>query len=1818
MHSKNREEMKKLSIYLGSLTLLFVLMVSFVQAQNIPQANKNYTIEEVYDENGVVISYIQTYTDKLGRPEQVQRKDLEDANVIVQQSIYDQFGRPALTTLAAPAYTTVTDNYLSSFMRNAAGNNYGINDFDLVPDDGSTGEQFNPNTVNAGTKGTLGWYYSNNNNEEAYVPFSAHPYLRSVYADNLRQNSHVSALAGEDLKMGSGHEKKIYLVEQGKELQYITGLEEPVFKSLNVDPEGLVQITYTNALGNVLAQCYSGLDMGACSSQVVRHQIQFKNERALEKSFVEVHIADNANSSLKLIKNALFTDNYTYCDPYPEEATILFVLEDLLTGKKLVEGVDYSVNASTGLVSFQQNYVNTDRFLKVSVKHSNSYIECVQKYTDLPFPLQTVEVSTDYSNWTLYRYNNNQQLIAKYPPSAVDCWSNAGQGPLPTTYDSEEGWIAATEEECNVSETPVSLASTTFDNFDYNSNSGEYKFKLNFLAFARDFPSCITPPSCDYFSFSNSSANMTGQVGGGNEFHHNFEEQDPIESTYPDGYEEDMMFGGVMKAVFEQENSYEQVSLEETPEESAFGTLYQQYGGAGSFSSEHLFPYSSYQNTYNRPQRMGGSIPAGGNSGDGDLSQQAFAQWLNDVLGKLYTQEDWDAYCRNTSLSCNDGRMNCDETGIDAGGHCATQPCNSTYHEWKRRGSFKLTLRSEGDRRDGGGWEPVALLSDNYNDAYAKIADETPTTTRDYIFTLEYDCACNYLLKFEDGPTDMYGVLDQQFLSTYKKVRFRLSDVKYAQDHGGYLSLYYPVDFSNTTGDNVYQVLGRGIGLEFNGRLEQEVGFVAPTHTESAKTAYTYNDQGQLSTESSPDEGTKEYYYDEFHRLQYWRTAEQTAANQFSYLVYDDLGRIEERGVLSSASLPSQPLSNYTRSEQHFIEYDKMGTGFPVSDPKYANYEHNFLKGKVSKTSNDKSSTWYGYDQRGRLKWTMQYINDLAKYFTINYFYHQNGNVFMVAYQLEEGGTEMLIHRYSYDANARLIKVETSEDNANFTEHAEYSYYQHGPLKRVEMGNDLQGIDYVYTINGWLKSINNPVLGSRDPGKDGESGSPNVAFEQDIFGMSIDYFRHDYVRDGTGIQSYSEHYYEPLFNPTTGSFVFVLRILPSQYDGSINTVRWRTRTEVNPSAALRLEGKQLAYIPQYDERKRLVSAQFARIESADIGVQNTGQTVGPNVYDGPSPQSEDDYKLWGLSYDLDGNLSTLKRNGSLNTEIAMDDLSFNRTGNRLTSVSDAEGQVLAEDIGNQGSNNYSYDASGRIVGDVAGNNYLNYNSSNLPLQLYRNSSKSILKSALVYDERGQRLSKSAYTLDGSGTFSTETSRQYYIRDVAGNLFAVVNQDLVNSTTETENLLHGLGQLGFYKRSTQSTTAEMRYQLTDHLGNVRAMFGGNRLSGDINLLSAQDYYPFGAPMPERTFTSSSFYKEGYQGQPEDEETGFNAFELRLYDARIGSWLSPDPYQQYHSPYKAMSNNPFSFIDPNGGLAGPSGSGFVNYSDPLNGRGWSEINSDLRNGFNPVNTSGGGGGGRPDFGALAAACPSCSGDQVNRLRLSWGSGREDRVVAAINAENQLYRLGFQYTDRAGGYDAKGNEVTLGYVTYRFYESVGDESISQGILKESSLSTYRVGSFSRTVAMLGVAWSAIDVGTNHRTYTTTKGQTKNIYKPNGKVRSAKAAQAARTSQLVRGVSYTLAGVGIAIDGIGVYNYYFDDDPESFKVHPAKFGLNLGMTILGVTGGPVTAASVGTFFLIDATIGWENGLNSARRIEKQNQAILGDGWRITGNGLK
>lgn len=170
----------------------------------------------------------------------------------------------------------------------------------------------------------------------------------------------------------------------------------------------------------------------------------------------------------------------------------------------------------------------------------------------------------------------------------------------------------------------------------------------------------------------------------------------------------------------------------------------------------------------------------------------------------------------------------------------------------------------------------------------------------------------------------------------------------------------------------------------------------------------------------------------------------------------------------------------------------------------------------------------------------------------------------------------------------------------------------------------------------------------------------------------------------------------------------------------------------------------------------------------------------------------------------------------------------------------------------------------------------------------------------IYDDKGKRLKKESYV---NGTLQKTT---FYVRDAAGNPMAIYEQEIGSALSLQEQPIYGSSRIGTYKPQDQSNL----YQLTDHLGNVRAVIAEQNGSA-LALIAHTDYYPFGMPMPNRNVVGDYRYK--FQGQELDPETGKEAFQLRLWDSRIGRWLTVDPVKQYISPYLGMGNDPINGID-----------------------------------------------------------------------------------------------------------------------------------------------------------------------------------------------------------------------------------------------------------------------------------------------------------------
>ena len=67
-------------------------------------------------------------------------------------------------------------------------------------------------------------------------------------------------------------------------------------------------------------------------------------------------------------------------------------------------------------------------------------------------------------------------------------------------------------------------------------------------------------------------------------------------------------------------------------------------------------------------------------------------------------------------------------------------------------------------------------------------------------------------------------------------------------------------------------------------------------------TAYWYNTLDQVVAQKTPDAGQRHFWYDRLGRIVASQNAKQILNNNYSYTLYDDLGRITEVGELTSGA----------------------------------------------------------------------------------------------------------------------------------------------------------------------------------------------------------------------------------------------------------------------------------------------------------------------------------------------------------------------------------------------------------------------------------------------------------------------------------------------------------------------------------------------------------------------------------------------------------------------------------------------------------------------------------------------------------------------------------------------------------------------------------------------------------------------------------------------------------------------------------------------------------------------------------------------------
>jgi RHS repeat-associated protein len=317
------------------------------------------------------------------------------------------------------------------------------------------------------------------------------------------------------------------------------------------------------------------------------------------------------------------------------------------------------------------------------------------------------------------------------------------------------------------------------------------------------------------------------------------------------------------------------------------------------------------------------------------------------------------------------------------------------------------------------------------------------------------------------------------------------------------------------------------------------------------------------------------------------------------------------------------------------------------------------------------------------------------------------------------------------------------------------------------------------------------------------------------------------------------------------------------FDGNIRNQYWKSS----------IDGVQRAFEYSYDKASRLISASYGR-----------------------SPQASENYALNSVSYDLNGNIKTLSRNGAINSNLTsfgnVDNLTYTyqSNSNKLLKIGDAttNNADLGDfrDGGNT-SDDYEYWEDGSLKRDRnKGIDSLKYNYLKLIERVKFTSGRAI---NYEYDAGGTKLKK----VDSNGETTDYEEDDIYVNGV------------IYQTSHDEGRINAQG--------------EYEYNINDHLGNLRVAF---RDSSGVAVPTQSIFYDsWGLSMKGMQVTRNTlnFNKFQYNGKETQFETGFIDLGNRMVNPTTGRMLSIDRFSEKYehlSPFHFTANNPITHIDMNG--------------------------------------------------------------------------------------------------------------------------------------------------------------------------------------------------------------------------------------------------------------------------------------------------------------
>ncbi|MBX2945580.1 MAG: hypothetical protein KF725_07080 [Cyclobacteriaceae bacterium] len=326
---------------------------------------------------------------------------------------------------------------------------------------------------------------------------------------------------------------------------------------------------------------------------------------------------------------------------------------------------------------------------------------------------------------------------------------------------------------------------------------------------------------------------------------------------------------------------------------------------------------------------------------------------------------------------------------------------------------------------------------------------------------------------------------------------------------------HYTLYYYDQAGNLVQTVPPKGVVPLDQTGINQVLSGQAVYPNHQLITHYRFNSLNQSTWQNTPDAATSQFWYNQRGQLRLSQNAQQLIDGKYSYTRYDNQGRIVEVGELYSAA-PPQSFTALLEDQAFpnaatYTLKDVTKTFYDFPHPNLPQFPQQFLRNRVAwvevheKDAPSVVATYYSYDIHDNVKSLLQQIPGMGQKRTDYVYDLVSGKVNYVLYQY--GEPDQFIHKYSYDADNRITRVETSVDGYLWDREAEYYYYLHGPLARVWLGphTGVQGLDYYYTLQGWIKGVNMPY--ASDLGNDGYGTSKTG---RDVFAYTLGYYDGDF------------------------------------------------------------------------------------------------------------------------------------------------------------------------------------------------------------------------------------------------------------------------------------------------------------------------------------------------------------------------------------------------------------------------------------------------------------------------------------------------------------------------------------------------------------------------------------------------------------------------------------------------------------------------------------------------------------------------------------